>query len=271
MKYCVYYSPKAKSSAYEDADELIIPYNKINKDFSNILNNYSEKAIILDVSADEQLDLLDAEIWNSFAQTYPNIKIRLPRNFTYANEKIFEKILELKIPFFFDVNAYSWDTLYNLLYYSPTDIYITQELGFELDKIAEVLHEKNIKIRVYPNVAQAGGQNIPALKNFFIRPEDIPYYEPFVDVCEFYGNIDKSLTYLRIYKKDQKWFGQIKEIIIGYKGELDSRFILPAFAQTRVKCGKRCLKGRNCHMCERIEEAAETLKENNLLVKNKKS
>ena len=264
MKYCIKYEPKLKIS-YAEADEIILPYDQNNRNIVNFLEKYQEKTIIFDLKEECDIKLLKA-----FIDKYPNLKIRLTQNLIKTNAEFFEKIFELKMPFFFEDHAYSWDTLYNLLYYSPTDIYITQELGFELDKIAKILHERGIQVRVFPNVAQAGGKNIDAIKTFFIRPEDIQYYEPFVDVCELYGHDRKAATYLKIYKKDQKWFGQLGEIIIGYKGILDSRFIIPIFAQARVKCGKKCLKGRKCHICERIEEAAETLKDNNLLIKHNK-
>lgn len=35
------------------------------------------------------------------------------------------------------------------------DIYIVNELGFELDKIAEIAHKENINIRIIPNIAQS--------------------------------------------------------------------------------------------------------------------
>lgn len=266
MKYCVRYNPRIKID-YDSVDELIIDYSKTNRNFLDFLNDYNDKTIIINITDTDQLYINDAKLIKEFNNYHKKIKVRIP--LTVLNTEFFEKILELKIPFFFEDYAHSWDSLYNLLYYSPTDIYITQELGFELDKISKVLHEKNINIRVFPNVAQAGSKHIDPLKTFFIRPEDTEVYEPFVDVYEFFGNEDKVSNYLKIYQKDKKWFGQLREIIIGYNSNLDSRYIIPVFAKSRIHCGRKCLKGSKCRICERIEETSETLKNNNLLVKIK--
>ena len=51
--------------------------------------------------------------------------------------------------------------------------------------MAAAAHVKNIQIRVFPNVAQSRSE-IPAIKQFFIRPEDLNAYEPYVDIYEFY-------------------------------------------------------------------------------------
>ena len=46
----------------------------------------------------------------------------------------------------------------------------------------------------------------------------------------------------------------------------DSRYIIPRFAETRIKCGKKCLKGGKCQICERIMQLANSLKKANLIV-----
>lgn len=44
----------------------------------------------------------------------------------------------------------------------------------------------------------------------YIRPEDIPYYEPFVSHIEFETNgLKQERTYIEIYKKDKIWPGSI--------------------------------------------------------------
>ena len=89
---------------------------------------------------------------------------------------------------------------------------------------------------------------------------------PFYHWSEFFGNSQQVSTLLKIYKEDKKWFGLLNEIIIGLRSDLDSRFIVPRFAEKRIKCGKECLKGGKCQMCERVVSLSKTLKDANLMI-----
>lgn len=149
-----------------------------------------------------------------------------------------------------------------------TDIYIINELGFSLDKLAIAAHKLGVKLRVYPNVAQTSAFNeMPALKKFFIRPEDIDLYSDYIDTCEFYNSDKKLETYYKIYKEDKKWFGKLNEIIIDFNSEIDNKYIIPRFAEKRIRCNKSCIKGGYCHRCDRIEELSHTLEQSKLIIK----
>jgi hypothetical protein len=139
-------------------------------------------------------------------------------------------------------------------------------LCFEIDKVAEIAAQYNAQVRVYPNIAQSKWNNTAALKKFFIRPEDIDEYEKYVDVIEFY-NVDKQIDiYYDIYKQKKKWFGKLNEIILDFDSDIDNRYIIPRFAEMRIKCGKNCLKGGSCRRCEIIEQLSNTLEESQLVV-----
>ena len=148
-----------------------------------------------------------------------------------------------------------------------TDVYIVENLCFELDKISELVHSYNAAIRVYPNIAQSKWDDTPALKKFFIRPEDIDEYEKYIDTIEFY-NVDKQIDiYYNIYKIKKQWFGKLNEIILDFNSEIDNKYIIPRFAEMRIKCGKNCFKGGHCRRCEVIEELSSSLEQSELVVK----
>ena len=151
-----------------------------------------------------------------------------------------------------------------------SDIYIVEDLCFELDKVSKIAHENQVQLRIYPNVAQSSWKYTEDIKKFWVRPEDISLYEKYVDVCEFFGAEKKVVTLLKIYKDDQKWFGKLNEIILGLKNDIDSRFIVPRFAEKRIKCGKECLKGGKCQMCERVVSLSKTLEDADLMVEIEK-
>ena len=189
-------------------------------------------------------------------EKYPNLYIQFPQYDTEIKNILQENNIK---NYFFSTYVNNIDLFYVLLNSGVSDIYVVEALCFELDKISKMAKEKDIRLRTYPNIAQAISSEIPALKRFFIRPEDIKDYEPYIDVCEFLYEDTICLNYLEIYKNKQEWFGNLAEIISGLDTDLDSRYILPRFGETRAKCGKRCFRGDPCHICELIQETAGTL------------
>ena len=69
---------------------------------------------------------------------------------------------------------------------------------------------------------------------------------------------------------DKEWYGDLKEFLIGWNSNLDNRFIIPQFAEARLNCEKRCLKGHPCHVCERIIDISKKLKEGKVVVRYNK-
>lgn len=100
------------------------------------------------------------------------------------DERVLQKLREKGIPYFFSKYFTTIDEVYEAILLQPSDMYICEELGFSLDRISKLLHSHNIKVRVFPNICQSSANKIPPIKKFFIRPEDIPLYEQFVDVFE---------------------------------------------------------------------------------------
>jgi hypothetical protein len=172
------------------------------------------------------------------------------------------------IPFFFNRHANSWDEIMGLLSTGVSEIYVCEELCFDLPTIADIAHMVDVKIRVIPNICQSKWENTPSLKQFFIRPEDMPIYEQYVDVFEFWGDKRTYNVLYETYALKRKWFGPLKEIILGFEGETDNKCIIPTFGEVRSRCGKRCNKGKNCHICEKIDKLASALAERELYVKS---
>lgn len=258
MQYCINYNRTFKKP--ERADEFTIIYNKKNDALIDFLEKFKDKRINLTI--EEKLTFSELKLLKTIWDKYLNFVLRIE---TYEEESL-EDIVECGIPFFFSNRVNNWDEFLGLVELGVTDIYIVEDLCFELDKVAAIAHYNGIRLRVYPNIAQSSWKYTPEIKKFWIRPEDIDIYSQYVDVCEFFGKDQQISILLDIYKKDKKWFGLLNEIIIGIKDDLDSRFIVPRFAERRIKCGKGCLKGGNCQMCERVVSLSKTLKEAEIMV-----
>jgi len=264
MKYCMDFDKHSKY--FGKTDEINILYNRIESDEALISFCDMYKKTRVNVCMEEGYKLEDLEHLFELQETEKDyqIYIRLPRRDSAELDFLLAKFPNPK--FYFETRVNNWDLVVGLIGYGVSDIYVTEALGFEINKVAAVAHAAGIQVRVFPNVAQSSWDRIPDLKKFWIRPEDLGQYESYIDVCEFYGDIKKFDVYYDIYKKDKKWLGNLSEIIIGLKEPFDSRFIVPRFVKKRTRCGRECLKGGNCKMCEHIIELSGNLEKANLIV-----
>ena len=261
--FCLNYYPFQNSM--HNADQLKIKYKSGNRTLQEFLINFQDKTIIIDVTA--AFEQIDAQLLQGLFKKFKNIKLLI----SFDNKEHLSRVKRYNIPYFFIEPVTTIDQLNGFMKYQPTDMYICEQLGFSLDKISKLLHDNNIKVRVFPNICQSSFKETPSIKTFFIRPEDIKFYSTFVDVFELVSNnAEIQNTLFKIYKQ-QKWFGKIKQIIPTYKGELDSKYLLDSFGAIRCKCGKRCMyKPQSCNICDRFIELADTFEQNKIVIRTAK-
>ena len=264
MKYCIDFNKDTQ--ILDKVEEINIFLDRIESlDALSQFNEEHKNQRINVCITDLEKALTDNQIKTllDYQEKNPNIYLRLPGK----NEELDMLLAEYpNSKFYFDIKVNDWDRVIGFIEYGVSDIFIVEGLGFELDKIAAIAHPKGIQIRVYPNVAQTTWRNLDDLRKFWIRPDDIDFYSQYVDVCEFYGMNEKIDVIYNIYKKDKKWFGNLGEIIAGIEQPLDSRYVVPRFARKRVRCGRECMKGGNCQMCDRIKELSGNLEKAGLMV-----
>lgn len=257
MKYCINFNKHINISQYQ-VDEYIVEYKSTEAYLLEFLEANQDKRIIL--YAKEEINLF---LFNELCKKFPNLVIK----FENFDRQLIDDIVEYGFPFFYNIHVNNWDLFLGLVSLGVTDIYVIEDLCFELDKIAEIAHKEGIQLRTFPDVAQSTWSYTSPLKKFFIRPEDVELYEPYIDIFEFYGDIKRVPTLLKVYQNDKKWFGRLNEIIIGLADpDLDSRFIIPSFAEKRISCGKACVKGGKCRICDRIQDLSKTLEKANMYV-----
>lgn len=269
MKYCLDY--KKYGRYMDEADELNITFRREDTSLFQFLSERKHKRINIYIADQEDfLENNDIEIFYAMQEKDPelNFALKLGDYRSEYTKKIY-KLIKGKFKYYFSNFVRDWDTLLGYVSLQPSDMYIVENLCFELDKVSKVLHYWNINIRAFPNIAQSTWSNTKDIKKFFIRPEDIDFYGDYIDTVEFMGRDNSVETYYKIYAIDKKWFGKLREVIVDFNDELDSRFILPSFAQARVKCGKSCFKGGKCRICEVVEKSAEVLENNGLMIEPK--
>ena len=258
MNYCCNFQ---KHRILENkVEEITIKYNKDNTHIIDFLNEHPNQKINVYINSEnENLFIRNKEIEK--AKEY-HFTIKADEN---CSQLFFDALKTSQVDFFSTLYARDWEDIHYLINLGVSEIYITEALGFDLERVSKYLHQQRIKIRVFPNVAQVKRDNvISTIKAFFIRPEDLPLYQQYIDTIEIWG--DKADIYYDIYAIDKKWFGDLSEIISGLEPGLDSRFILPHFGERRLKCNRKCLSGESCSICESILKCSQTLQEAGLLV-----
>lgn len=222
-----------------------------------IPNNLSENQIELLIALGE-------------SQKY-NIAICFIRKYSYQNEQIFNNFKSHNIPCYFYNLIDNWDELTGYCSIGVSDIFVTGELGFDLERAAAATHKNNVRIRCYVNMCQSRWlKDTTGLKTFFIRPEDLQIYNDYIDVIQFSlrdEDLQQQDILYQIYFKDNKWDGDLKEIIQGLKVSLNSYYLLGnEFGKRRLNCQKRCLKGNSrCNFCETIKNLADTIENSPIL------
>lgn len=113
------------------------------------------------------------------------------------------------------------------------------------------LRDWDMPIRVIANQPHLGYLPFDASIGAYIRPEDVPTYEPYVSTIEFTDcDLTKEQALFRLYKK-QEWAGRLEDLIPGIDPKAYNPLIPLEFAQARLHCQQKCLTGSACQLCKR--------------------
>ena len=244
-----------------------IKYKPKIQELNNFISLYQNKRI--NILLEEDPTDKDIQIIQILVQKFPDTKIVLaPMQY---NKNLESLLVQNGIPHYYQEIVTDWDKFNGFLTLDITDIIVAEKLAFSAKLLSKKAKKNKKALRVFCNICQSSWEDTPSLKTFFIRPEDLELYEKYFDTIEFFikdPSVSRLNTLYEIYTKDKKWFGKLKELIIGYEGEEDSRFIIPRFGEQRLNCGKRCVEGRDpiCHMCDRIIDLSKTLKDQSIVV-----
>lgn len=260
--------PFIRGFDYIDQDvQLNINYKPKIKELDNFLEIYGSHRINLIFAKEIQNN--DFEILNALKEKYPECELIICEPF--YNKRLDEYLNEHNFPYYYNEIITTWDKFQGFLKLNVTDIFIGEDLAFDAKFLSFNAKKNNKSLRCYCNVCQSSWSDTPSIKTFFIRPEDLEVYEKYINTFEFFTDptdVVKLNTLYKIYSKNKEWYGLLSNLIVGYRGKEDSKYIIPRFGEQRVACGKRCMKGISptCQICERIIELQEALKEQSIVV-----
>lgn len=235
----------------------------------------SDGEVVIESNWDSDQSIEDRiKIYKAWREVYPFLSIAI--HWT-TQQDLIDPLKEAGIPWFYTDVAKNHDTFSALMKRNPSQIYIAEELGFQLKDVRHRVGA-DVQVRVYGNIAQADVQmrgEVEPWKKFWIRPEDVKYYEDWVDKIVLVGTPDRLSVVYEIYRKE--WWGGALGDLIGDIVELkhdmidpdyeniSNRAFEPLFGEQRLNCKRRCDFGM-CHYCQFAFSLAEQLTKANIEV-----
>ena len=257
MKYCL--SGRQPLSALRKADEIKMKFEDIER-IIDYIQDLSGKTIIYEIPK----NIIDVD-WKLLemyaAQTDMMIALH--------DLRLIPKCLEHNLKYYWAYPITSYYELRGILDLNPCALFLGAPLTFDLERIKSIT---NLPIRLCPNVAyDAYIPRADGICGQWIRPDDIKFYEPYVDTFEFItDDLEKERTLLHIYKDDQNWPGNLNFLITNLKIDVDNRAIPDEFGAVRVRCGQRCMQHGSCHYCQSAIKFAEALRNKHYEMQQKK-
>ena len=267
-KLCILY--EGEDNKYEaEARQVKIIFHPESKNLEKYIEQKQDKQIYLELKTQdytlENMKRIQA------LKKFDNWTLQIPVSMILDKQKKvdnnkFNAIKDCCNRYMFTDLIGNWEVLQFIKVLNPSEVYITNMLGFCIPDVAKVLKGTDIRIRIICNIAQSAWEDSDELTKFFVRPEDMEFYNltP-VSGFEFAGDNAIQEVCYKVYKRGY-WYGNLKELIIGFKDSVDSRCMPSAFGYHRLDCKKRCISGRDCHLCKCLKLSSEKLKSVNTQV-----
>lgn len=244
---------------------------EFNLKFHPDVNSFDTLIEFVQEYADKQVNIeyrngIDTKTAAALAKVGENVRFRLrAEDITKVN-----KLVERKCKFFFDSSmaASSWMELYRFIdTYHVTDVYIADDLCYEMDKVHEYCTAKGVRVRLIVNRApltQPIGKE--TYKAPLYRPQDMDTLSKWIDVIEFDCgspyDFDMLKVLYKVYIKKKFWYGQLGEINPDFKDfDMPCPGLVWMLADKRSTCGLRCMKGGKCKTCRMLVTTAQDLRD----------
>lgn len=256
---------KFKYKLNDKVQQFNIFFDPNENDFDTLIDfiqEYQDKIINI-----EYRNGVDIKTASALSKIGDNVQFRLRAEDIQKAVQLREKGCKV----FFDnsLAVESWTDLYRFVNnYRVSDVYVCNDLVYELDKVCEYCHANNVRVRFVVNRAPL---TFPIAKDMYkapiYRPQDVPVLEEIgIDVIEFDCgnpyNFDELKVLYKNYIEKHFWYGQLGEINPDFKEyDMPCPGLNWVLADKRSRCGLRCLRGRACHMCHGLVTLAQDLRD----------
>lgn len=236
MKYCL--SSRVGKKFLDAADEIKVAYRDINQIY-DLIEDYPNKTIILKLDFEQDINWTEVQ---SFSEIYPGKFICACETLTqllWCGDLGIKKYYDFPITSYYDLNAVKDLGVEYALISIP--------LCFDLPTVKDF----HIPIRMVPNIAYDRYLlHDTGICGQWIRPEDVPVYEEYVETLEFRAeSVAKEETLYHVYAENGYWPTDLSTLIDDLDFPCENSAIPADVIEARIKCKHACQTGR-CHLCE---------------------
>lgn len=202
----------------------------------------------------------------------PNIHI-----VTSLHQDYYKKLQELGIKFYFnsDFPIVNFRLLDYVIKLGVTDVYIMDDLCYNLKRVREVADKTGVNIRLIlnriPSMLLDKGENV---RSPIFIPETVDELSKYIDTVEF--EVENSWTRLetlyKIWFIKKQWRENLQAINADLRIDIPNQSMIPDFTVYKMNCGYRCGYGSVCKKCNQFYEMAKDLESKNIeyLIKKEK-
>lgn len=247
LKYSL--SSRQTAEYLSKADEITVEYRD-HKIIPDLAEKYPKARINLRLPYDFNTEIDWTEIRNDFILSRKNMIIGIITDEQRRNAH------EIGADTYHRAPIHTFQELQDMRTAGMAEVILGAPLFFQLDKIKRYF--PTLKIRAVANVALLEGSMTynDGICGTWIRPEDVPTYEPYIEVIEFHDELSAERALYRIYAEQKEWRGDINAIIKDIDHVAVNRMIPPTLAESRLSCGQRCMENGVCHLCKRTFDLA---------------
>lgn len=261
MRFCI--NGRQPYSVIKKADEIKFAYADKDK-IIDLVENYSDKIIILDVPGDES----DWNKWKMYDEVFAEFHIAL-HDLSRAGE-----FNENNIKWYWPFPITSFYELGMITNLHPSYIVLGPPLSFDLKKVKKKAIDENyepvqeIPLRMVVNSAHPSylpTNGTHGICGQWVRPEDVNIYDEYVQCFEFegYQSLKEEEVLLTTYQAGV-WPGNLNLLIKKLDFNVDNRAIPEELGERRMICGQRCWSGSGCHLCVSAMKFADQIRKEHL-------
>lgn len=246
MKYSV--NIRQPRTVLRLTDEIALNYN----DIEGIYNLFKEEELIkkryvIEIEPEDEVD------WNKLADLAPEVgSMHLKLHDLHQIKQCRESALN----WFWAYPIQSYYELMGILDLHPSFLLLDAPLYFDLAQVRKKAGD--IPIRLIAN--EAHNISIPRRNGVcgtYVRPEDVPLYETYVDTLEFKTlgpweeRLRKEKMLFEIYSSGS-WAGNLNLLLTNFNVNVDNRAFPEEFGSARIQCRQSCMRESRCRLCENI-------------------
>ena len=262
MKYCTSFRQSPYTKQF--VDEIRYPFSLLGNVLEELQNDY-ERNYIVEIKDITHTDLSLEQI-HDLAVAYSNLFFDF---YKFEDFKTFaEECSERKYMYHYPVNTYM-DIQYLLQFQGLAAITIEEPLTFDLPQVSQTIkydEERDIQIRVWPTVGRPsryiGYKGDNGINHFWILPQHMYLYEPYIDVVEIIDkNQSRERALCEVYLSDTPYVLGLYPLIKYMDSTIIGNFIDPKWIEQRLNCKQICLRnGTTCHRCMHEDKMYEFCK-----------